>query len=53
VTLKATEITLDYSDQQREATGKNMLLFRNWRDLAAKQKKQKPVTKFYRKKIHI
>jgi tRNA A-37 threonylcarbamoyl transferase component Bud32 len=38
--LNSIENTLAYVEQQREATAMDVLLFRQWRDLAAKKRKE-------------
>jgi hypothetical protein len=47
------ETALAYVEQQREATATDVLLFRRWRDLAAKKRKeaqkQIPITNFLKK----
>jgi hypothetical protein len=48
--LNSIETALAYVEQQREANATNALLFRRWRDLAAKKMKeahkQIPITNF-------
>jgi hypothetical protein len=55
--LNSIETALAYVEQQREATATDVLLFRDWRDLAAKKRKeaqkQKPVTNFLKKNSFI
>jgi hypothetical protein len=38
--LNSIETTLAYVEQQREAIAADVLLFRRWRDLAAKKRKE-------------
>jgi hypothetical protein len=38
--LNSIETALAYVEQQREATARGVLLFRRWRDLAAKKRKE-------------
>jgi enterochelin esterase-like enzyme len=38
--LNSIETALAYVEQQREATATDVLLFRRWRDLAAKKRKE-------------
>jgi hypothetical protein len=49
--LNSIETALAYIEQQREATTKDILLFRHWRDLAVKKRKgaqkQIPITNFF------
>jgi hypothetical protein len=51
--LNSIETALAYVEQQREATATDVLLFRSWRDLAAKKRKeaqkQIPNTNFLKK----
>jgi hypothetical protein len=51
--LNSIETALAYVEQQREATGTDVLLFRRWRDLAAKKRKeaqrQIPIVNFLKK----
>jgi hypothetical protein len=53
--LNSIETALVYVEQQREATATDVLLFRRWRDLAAKKRKeaqkQIPITNFLKKKL--
>jgi hypothetical protein len=53
--LNSIETTLAYVEQQREATAEDILLFRHWRDLAAKKRKeaqkQTPITNFLKNKL--
>jgi hypothetical protein len=52
--LNSIEIALAYVEQQREATATDGLLFRRWRDLAAKKRKeaqkQTPIPNFLKNK---
>jgi hypothetical protein len=54
--LNSIDTALAYVEQQREATATDVLLFRRWRDLAAKKRKeaqkQIPITNFL-KNIYI
>jgi tRNA A-37 threonylcarbamoyl transferase component Bud32 len=51
--LNIIETALAHVEQQREATATDVLLFRRWRDLAAKKRKeaqkQMPITYFLKK----
>jgi hypothetical protein len=51
--LNSIETALAYIEQQSEATATDVLLFRCWRDLAAKKReeaqKQIPITNFLKK----
>jgi hypothetical protein len=51
--LNSIETALAYFEQQREATATDVLLFRRWRDLAAKKRKeaqkQIPIRNFLKK----
>jgi hypothetical protein len=51
--LNSMETALAYVEEQREATATDVLLFRSWRDLAAKKRteaqKQIPITNFLKK----
>jgi hypothetical protein len=51
--LNSIKTALSYVQQQREATATDVLLFRHWRDLAAKKRKeaqkQIPVANFFKK----
>jgi uncharacterized protein (UPF0264 family) len=53
VGLNYIKTALAYVEQQREATATDVLLFRHWRDLAAKKRKeaqkQIPITNFLKK----
>jgi hypothetical protein len=43
--LNSIETALAYVEQQREATDTDVLLFRRWRDLAAKKMKEAQIKK--------
>jgi hypothetical protein len=51
--LNSIETALAYVEQQRDATATDVLLFRRWRDVAAKKRKeaqnQVPITNFLKK----
>jgi hypothetical protein len=51
--LNSIETALAYVEQQTEAITTDVLLFRRWRDLAAKKRKeaqkQIPITNFFKK----
>jgi hypothetical protein len=51
--LNSIQTALAYVEQQREATATDVLLFRRWRDLAAKNRKeaqkQIQITIFFKK----
>jgi hypothetical protein len=51
--LNSIKIALACVEQQKEATATDILLFRHWRDLAAKKRKesqkQVPITNFVKK----
>jgi hypothetical protein len=53
--LNSIETALAYVEQQREATATDVLLFRRWRGLAAKKRKeaqkQIPITNFLKNKL--
>jgi hypothetical protein len=53
--LNSIETALAYVEQQREATATDVLLFRRWRDLAARKRKeaqkQIPITNFFKNKL--
>jgi hypothetical protein len=55
--LNSIKTALAYVEQQREATATDVLLFRRWRDLVAKKRKeaqkQITITNFLKKNFHL
>jgi hypothetical protein len=47
--LNYTQTSLAYVEQQREATATDVLLLRQWRDLAAEKRKQIHITNLFKK----